>query len=342
MTTGGFSCTTQPERLPVIDDPTGCLILNRGTADILLGDSSSEIKAYGTRLSPGQNVVYDLSKERWIASTSGSQSYDILPGASSGVFGSNSAILLKSNLVGTVAPVNSGTSDVSGYNSLLIALKYDGQLTGPPLTDFMQFQFLWYDSDGFTNPLTGLIADPIWVDTFEINSEVPGSQFVGKWTFVNTPIRGSFLQILSNTGTGGAATPTVKFKIYGSQRNTTKFVLWQDMPSFQGTDLTLGALGGTLAQPAFPCGVGSGPFIFTGAAAWGAGAAANSVCRLRFSFGSTGLGPADLNLTNVAGGAITVSQAFSALLARRPLTVQTIFIGTAPTNWNWSIVRDEP
>jgi hypothetical protein len=81
-----YSCTTRPERLPIIPEPT--LILNKGTDDILLGNDAGSVRTYGAHIPPNGNLIYDLSKQRWITANTGTQTYDLLPGGASAIPGS--------------------------------------------------------------------------------------------------------------------------------------------------------------------------------------------------------------------------------------------------------------
>lgn len=76
-----FTCTTHPERLPIISED--CTIFNRGDADIVLGADASTLYPYGSVLTPGSNIQMDLSKQRWIGACTGTQKYDILAGGRS-------------------------------------------------------------------------------------------------------------------------------------------------------------------------------------------------------------------------------------------------------------------
>src|SRR5712691_4962896 len=95
--------STAYERLPVIEEM--CLIVNNGTADIILGNTPSELKPYGTHIQPNNNLLYDLSKQRYIIAVSGSQLYDILPGGQSSVPGSAAIVsgIISSSLATDIA-----------------------------------------------------------------------------------------------------------------------------------------------------------------------------------------------------------------------------------------------
>lgn len=115
-----YSCTTHPERLPLINEDV--TIFNRGEADIVLGSDASTLYAYGSVLSPGSNIQIDLSKQRWIGACTGTQKYDILEGGrsstpssteiatqlidsglSTGIGQAVAANILESNLSGQIA-----------------------------------------------------------------------------------------------------------------------------------------------------------------------------------------------------------------------------------------------
>lgn len=113
-----YSCTTQPERLPIVTGED-CLITNRGTDEIILGQSPSSLIAYGTAIPPGSSVLYDLSKERWIAACSGTQKYDILRGGKSALPSSTEIAtqILNSDLSTQIGDKTSGailSSNLSG------------------------------------------------------------------------------------------------------------------------------------------------------------------------------------------------------------------------------------
>lgn len=112
-----FSVTTHPERLPVIPEPT--LVINRGTDDILLGDNSSSIVAYGAHIPPNGNLIYDLSRQRWIAAKSGTQTYDLLPGGASAIPGSLAIAndILNSGLAASIASLTTTDLLASGLSA---------------------------------------------------------------------------------------------------------------------------------------------------------------------------------------------------------------------------------
>lgn len=233
------------------------------------------------------------------------------------------------------------TNDVSQFAALEIAMVGIGGAGG--LAGLQQVQFLWFNSNTFTT-LT-------WVDTVEFNYETVGG-FLGKQSFVRTPVRGAYLQIVGSTTTTPPAAPQLLFNVYGLSETVPNLICWNDQANFQGTDLiVLGQSGGAIASGGsagpFNSGLHSGQVMVQANIAWATGAVTAGQARLRFFFGSSGVGWPDLYINQpTAAYALAVSNFFIGFMPRRPiictLTDTAGGVHNAINSWNLSVIRDEP
>lgn len=224
-----YTCDTQPRTLPLIEEP--CLIINQGTADIILGDDSRMIKAYGTHIVPGANLIYDLSSIRYICSVTGAQNYDILPGGGSSIPGAANIAnaILASGLAADIATdvVNSGLSLQIAQQVLATGTKVidvpqviafgpiDGNgfpFTGSAIFDVTDAQsltiaFNWQNvnasnlsSFGAINVIwfdTAAGTNQIGLDTYEIAGDLnaPGTALITETGYIRTPCLGAAVQV---------------------------------------------------------------------------------------------------------------------------------------------------
>lgn len=153
-----------------------------------------------------------------------------------------------------------GPFDTRNLGSILVAALYHPDIATPADGDYLRFQFMWYDSLG---------ANLLGVDTFEVQSDKHIAALNGKYTFIRSPIRGSVLTVVSNTGT---ANSVLTFKLWQSRDRAAKFVMWQDTTDFTVTDGWLarraqnpvtGGASTTFFLPAY-CGNGILRFAATG------------------------------------------------------------------------------
>ncbi len=183
------------------------------------------LQAYGAQLAPGNSTVYDLSKQRWIASAFGSQIYDILPGATASIPGAStiSDQLLASGLSQQIAsailltgvksldvPVatnwgpldgnspggSSAIFDLTNYQSIIVSWSFS-VLSAANLSPFGQLTLTWY------NDLAGTTI--VGTDVFEMagNLTTPGTILTTTKGYIRMPVRGTGLKF-TFLGTGVA------------------------------------------------------------------------------------------------------------------------------------------
>lgn len=256
-----FSVGTQPEQLPIIEEPT--LIINQGTVNLLLGNSRGVLSSYGATLAPGNSFVYDLSTQRYIRSASGLCAYDLLSGASAAIPGADAIasslnasglalaiatqilatgvrqidvpVLLASGNAQSVQPTGlqlGGVNgfDVTAYQSIEFTTRYDTVAAFPAAGDWFVYQLLWFDASG---------TQLLWVDTVEhISTAEPSGTFTGKSTFVTAPVRGARLFIFSGAGSVGS---TCTYGLWASNRPVNRFTIKQDTTQFTCTDQIISA-----------------------------------------------------------------------------------------------------
>src|SRR5882762_5882372 len=142
------------------------LLVNRGTAAILVGKQRGGVGYNGLTINPGDSVIVDLTDQYWVKSASGSQPLDILPGGvavslagtSQGTF-LNSQIAL--NVAGSAQPAI--TVDTSLFTEVSIRIRfYSGSVT-QAAPAYLPISFVWAGgSDQFEN------KRDIFAETIEI------------------------------------------------------------------------------------------------------------------------------------------------------------------------------
>lgn len=228
----------------------------------------------------------------------------------------------------TVAPGFYSLGNYRNFNSVILSLLYAGNPVFPLTGDFMLVQLLWFDDFGTI----------LWVDEMELNSAF-NPDFSNKRHFISVPVRGPSLFVTVGSGSGGVA-GTLDIEVLGSSTVVSRSVFSSDQQFNNVTDNIVLAKGGAglgagVASAIFFGGLCSGPVTMTFTAAMGA----STLMRLRTKYGTSLIGPPDIDLT----GAGTQTATLTVYVPRRPMVVFAQNIaGGASGNFEFNIVRDEP
>ena len=369
-----YSCDVQPRTLPII--PGRCLIINQGTDDIILGNDARVLKAYGAHIPPNQSLSYDLSEQRWIASATGAQQYDILPGAEglvpnaqdiaaeilASALATNIALAIAGSTLASTIAVQVLTTGVRQIDVPVNIASGAAVAVGVTGLNLGFFDTTAYQSIEFAVRYDAVAAFPaagdwmryqflwyddtatnlLWVDTFEhISTSEPSGNFAGKFTFCNAPVKGARLQIVSAIG---SAASTVTYNLWGTNRAVPRFTLRQDFAAFGSTDNILaagqsipGAGPGTTATVFIPIFTGSALIRFAAV-----GTAAQTV-RVQLFMGSPG--QAFWDDTYTIGPALPASQEikFVTVMPRRGFRMVVTNNGAGAANGvRYTFVSQEP